>query len=171
MLPKPYLYLAIALAWIASLAAVGLWQHHAGTVGERTLWQAREADELRQANATIAQLQTAYRATERRHADLMATISATYQEQLTNATDQHTTDLAALRAGTLRLRDRAARQSPACDRVPETTAAAGGRDGDPGTELSGAAAEFLLGLTNRANRIVEQLTACQAIVRADRARD
>lgn len=166
---KPYLYLAIVLAWVASLAAVGYWQNGAGHVAERSAWMERENDELRQANVEIIRLQAAARAQEQRQAELMATISITYQEQLTHETAQHRADIAALRAGALRLRDRAAIKNTDCHPVPETPAAAIGRDDLPGAELSGAASEFLLVLTSRADNLARQLAACQSVIRADRA--
>jgi len=59
--------------------------------------------------------------------------------------------------------------TPACaDPVPATSAGTTGRDGETRAELSPDAAEFLIGEASRADKIVEQLNACQAVLVQDR---
>ena len=52
----------IVLAWLLTIAGVGIWQRSDGRVAEREAWQARENADLRAANAAIARLQTEARA-------------------------------------------------------------------------------------------------------------
>lgn len=169
MVPNPYILLAIVAAWIASLAGVGIWQNHAGATAERVAWQAKEGKELIAANALIVVLETQARAAERAHATAISTISTTYQGKLTHAETQRKADVAAARSGAIRLFDPGASAQSACaSGGGEAVTRAGGRDGGEGAGLSPDAAEFLLSEANRADAIVEQLTSCQAVVRADR---
>ncbi len=47
------------------------------------------------------------------------------------------------------------------DKVPDTTTPAGGRNGETRARLSERTGEDLISLATRANKVVEQLTACQ----------
>src|SRR3990167_5928169 len=62
---------------------------------------------------------------------------------------------------------------PACpplagDAAGSPPAGASGRDGAARAKLPDADARFLLSEASRADRVVEQLTACQGVIRADR---
>ena len=72
--------------------------------------------------------------------------------------------IADLRAGTLKLRNRFT--CPA-----KATEVAGSSEGDNGTSeagLLGADAEFLISEAERADKVVNQLTACQNVLKAER---
>jgi hypothetical protein len=94
----------------------------------------------------------------------LSQIDQTYQDKLHEQDALHARDLAAVRTGALRLRDRAAK----CPVEVQSGASTGSGDGEAGAELSVAATEFLLGEADRADRLVHQLDACQAVVEADR---
>ena len=162
-------YLIIALAWVTSLVAVGAWQNSAGHVAERSDWQGREAKELTAANAAIKSLEEAARATERSHSAELATIATNYESKLSDATKQRSADLAAIRAGTLKLRDPATSIRSCGDPMPGIATSPGVGDGRAAGELSQRASEFLVGEASRADSVAEQLAACQQVVRGDRA--
>lgn len=177
---KPYILLGLVIVWIGSLAAVGWWQYDAGKTKERDGWQKRENERLAKANAKIIELEGKVRETERRHAEAMADASKVYQGRLKDADEKRKRDIAAALAGQRKLQFSAPGGRPggseACP--PGTTASR--RDGGTSTELRGAPGSDiqvtlppkitadLYDLAHDANKVVEQLTACQAIVRADR---
>lgn len=98
-----------------------------------------------------------------------AAISENYQEQLEDEKQKTAALIAANRAGAFRMRDPNAVACPPHGGIqPETSTSTGGRDGAAPGELSGAAAEFLLGLAGEADSVARQFAACQAVVRADR---
>ncbi|HEX7116256.1 MAG TPA: lysis system i-spanin subunit Rz [Steroidobacter sp.] len=157
-----------ALWWLWS--AVDKAGYERGVSEERAKWVARESEELAAANALIEKLQREARAAEQAHAKELAAISKRYQENLRNVEKARDAHIAALRAGALRLRDP---EAPACESacgggVSEASAAAGGRNGPAGGELSAEASEFLLRLTAEADEVARQLQACQEIIRSDR---
>ena len=166
---NPYVIIGLLVAWGASLFGVGWWQNDAGHVAERTTWQARENGELRTANATIKALQEQARKDEQTHAAALAAVSTDYERKLSDANKQRAADVAAIRAGTLRLRDPNPTGLRACGGLAaQVGAGTGRRDGPEGGELSEAAAGFLLEFASDADDVARQLTACQAVVVKDR---
>lgn len=166
---KPYVIIGLIVVWVASLAGVGYWQNEAGHIAERTTWQTRENGELRTANATIKALQERARKSEHDHAAALSAVSTDYERKLSHANKQRAADAAALRAGTLRLRDPDPTGLRACGGLgAKIGAGPGGRDGAQGGELSDAAAEFLLDLASDADDVARQLEACQEVVVKDR---
>jgi hypothetical protein len=166
---NPWLLLGVLLLWLASLVAVGSWQREDGATVERSAWQGRENAELRTANGRIRELEEGARHEEAAHALALQEKSAAYERKLIDEQDLHARDIAAVRAGARKLRDPGATtRCPVRSDAAQAGPGAGERDGEAGGELSPAAAEFLLGEASRANAIVEQLTACQAIVIEDR---
>ncbi|MBF3800036.1 lysis protein [Burkholderia pseudomallei] len=98
---------------------------------------------------------------------LVTQISTDYERKLNDAKSQADRDIAAARAGALRLRDRAA----TCGNQPSESATgpgAGVSADTGGAELSLPATEFLLSEAGRADEIVLRLNACEAVVRSDR---
>jgi len=167
---NPYLIIALLITWGASLAGVGYWQNDAGHVAERTAWQTRENTELRLANTKVLTLEEGARKTEQDHSTALAAVSTDYERKLQDANDQRSRDVAAVRAGSIRLRDPGSPGLRACGNPPGQTATApGGRDGAQGSGLSEQASEFLLGLTGDADDVARQLSACQRVVIEDRA--
>lgn len=169
LLPNPWVLLGIVLAWAASLGAVGYWQHEAGVTSERDTWQGKQIAELKAANAEIARLNDKARETEHQHALEINAIGVKDAKDRAALEAQHRDDLARVRAGTLRLRI-----AGACPKRPDPgpaaearPAPAGGDDSTAG-ELPAAASNDLLDLTADADRNTIQLTACQAVIEADR---
>lgn len=164
---NPWTILGIVAAWLLSLSAVGYWQNQAGHTAERVKWQARETTELVTANREIERLNNDARAEERRHAESISNIATGYERKIEN--EKHKTDvlIADLLAGSLVLHD-PGRQGAGASETGPTLPAAGERDGEAGTGLSAEASRFLLEQAGRCDAIVEQLTACQAVVISDR---
>jgi len=166
---NPYVILALLVAWGLSLVGVGAWQRHDGKVTERAVWQIRENDEIRMANSKIRSLEEGARKAEQDKAIALATISTDYERKLSDANKQRAADAAAVRAGSLRLRDPSATGLRACGSIAtETATGTSQRDGGTAGELSGAASEFLLDLANEADDVARQLAACQQVVIEDR---
>ncbi|WP_035052656.1 lysis system i-spanin subunit Rz [Andreprevotia chitinilytica] len=115
----------------------------------------------------LADAQTHARALEHDAADQMARIGNRYQEQLRDETTRRDRLITDLRAGTLRLSVPIRTASTQC--LPATTDTGPGSDGAALAELQDAAAEFLIHLADEADRVVDQLDACQAVIVADRA--
>lgn len=169
-------YLIIALVWIASLIAVGAWQRIDGKTVERSAWQARDNAELIAANSAIKAMEEAARKSEQDHAEALDTIATRYEGKIQDATKQRTADLAAVRAGTLRLRDPAAAIKSCSDPMPGIAASPGVGDGRAAGELSGEVngilssetAEFLVSFASDADKIATQLQSCQAALLEDR---
>ena len=128
-----------------------------------------ENTQLAAANLRITELQEALRRAEAAHAQSMHQVSSQYQEDLKHVQTSHDATLAAVRAGTVRLH--APVKSCPTDRGGATSSAgasSGGRNDAARAELSAEASADLVRLASDADVIVHQLTACQAVVRADR---
>lgn len=164
------LLVCIGVALVAALVyAYGRQQFGLGEQAERSAWLARENTALTTANTRIKTLEEKARATEHQHGQDMAAASAQYQKDLTHEKATRDRVIADLRSGALRLRvPVTCAISTAGDSTAAAGASAAGRDGETRAELSGAAAEFLVGLASEADEVVHQLTACQAVVTADR---
>jgi len=166
---NPYVLLAAGGFW--AITTVGAYQsgRTRGIESERLVWQTRENLQLQAANQKIRELAEQAREAERTHAEANAAISDYFQGELQNEKKRHDADLAAVRDGGFRLRDRySAAICPGPDRVPETAAPAERHHGAEGAELSRESTIFLLGLASEADQIVMQLQACQAVIAADR---
>jgi hypothetical protein len=94
-------------------------------------------------------------------------IDQNYRTKINEKDSQHQLDVAAVRNGTLRLRDSAATCRAADEQVPTGTSVSGA-DGAGGAELSPAATEFLLGEADRADGQALRVTALQQVVADDR---
>lgn len=156
-------------AVVGAIYAYGQQQFGLGEKAERSAWLTRENTSLTKANARITELEGQARAREREHAQDMAAASAQYQKDLKHEKAAKDHAIADLRSGALRLRIPVACTKGACGSgatAPGTSAS--GRDGETRAELSVEASEFLVGLASEADEVVHQLTACQAVVIADR---
>lgn len=166
---NPYNIIALLIAWGLSLAGVGWWQRNDGETVERSAWQARENAALIAANGKIKTLGEDARKAEQDKALALTAISTDYERKLSDANKQRAADAAAVRAGSLRLRDPSASGLRACGGFPtEAAAGTGQRDGGAAGELSAAASGFLLDLANEADDVARQLVACQRVVIEDR---
>lgn len=166
---NPYAIIALLVAWGLSLAGVGMWQHRAGVVAERTTWQTRENAEIRAAGQKIKALEEDARQTEQDKAAALASISTDYERKLSDANKQRAADAAAVLSGSIRLRDPSSPSLRSCGSFPaETAAGTGQRNDGAAGELSAAASGFLLDLANEADDVARQLATCQRVVIEDR---
>lgn len=161
---------SLAFAAKSYLAGVERTAHARGVAEERGRWQARETSELTQANALIVRIGANYAAQQARHAEEVNSISQRYQKDLRHAQTSFDADLAAVRAGALRLRDPGG-TATACKGsddhpAPSAAAAAGGSDAARGKELSDQAAEFLLSEASRADALVDKVSRLQDLARS-----
>lgn len=177
MIPLPYRIAIVAALWLSSLVAVGLWQRHDGIATVDAKWQAREAKQQAAAAARYRTLYDAYRKAEQDNAAALAAISTKLEKERTDATRQHAADIAAIRAGAVRLRDPGAAAMPACRGATAETGSGPGRsDGAttgelsaaPAGLLSGQTSEFLVDLAADADDVARQLAACQQVIINDR---
>jgi len=165
-LPSPYILLAAGVALVLSTFTGYMY----GAKHERTAQIAeRQAERLRMADASVKLIEATnakVREIERESASRSADTSAEYQRKLKEKEHEKDRAVAAVRAG---MRSMFVNVTPgSCTNdVPGPSPALGGRDGSGRAELSGAAAEFLIGEASRADKLAEQLTACQARVAQD----
>lgn len=160
---------AIAVGIIFAISAYNGWLINIGKTSERAEWLKRENTELTTANARIKTLEDEARAAEQSHGKAMVAASTQYQKDLSH--EQATKDgvIADLRSGARRLRiELAAAKATGGSATAQAGAGPGRCDGGTTAELSESAAEFLVGLASEADTVVHQLTACQAVVTADR---
>lgn len=165
---------AFLFALAAGIGLGAIYLHHSGYKAGAASVQAQwDAQKLADANAyaqALAKADAQARQQQTQWEQKLAAASTQYQEALRNVETKHTAALAALRAGTLRLRDPgAATGQDGNGAVPNAATGAGRRDGGTSGELSGPSSEFLLGLAAEADEVAERLGACQAVVQADRA--
>jgi hypothetical protein len=164
MIPNPWVILGIVLTWVASLAAVGLWQRHDATAACEAKHLAQDNAALTAANATIERLNREARQTEQEHAATLAAIGATYAHEREDLEVRRRADVAAARDGALRLRIPSSSPAPSRSGAPEDTAPAAGSHDPAQGELPGAVAADLLALADDADIVATQLTSCQAVV-------
>jgi prophage endopeptidase len=165
---NPWLLLGVGIAWLASLAAVGTWQREDGALAEKTAWQAKEVAELAAANAEIQRLQAAATRDHRQHELRLAAVDTELSKSRRSLEERTRNDRRAARDGSERLRIPGACPPANVDREAAATPAPGRSDGAADAELPGPLAAALHDLANEADAIVEQLTACQAVVLSDR---
>lgn len=164
-----YLYL-IAGAFVLAALAWGVRSiYQSGREAERKVWEQREAKITADANEKVRLAQQRLIAQERAHAAALTEVSADYQRKLQENVNAKDRVIAGLRDGSRKLFV-SARCPNAGGVVSGAPAGAGGRDGDARAELSGSAAEFLVAIASEADAVVRQLSACQAVIAADRKR-
>jgi prophage endopeptidase len=165
VIPNPWVILAVVLAWAGSLAAVGTWQRHDGAAATKAAYEARDNAALKAANDKLQRLQAEKDQYEHAQAAALVLIDTKHQEELADAEKRRAADVAAARAGAIRLRDPGVSVPSHCDAVPDAQPPAGERDATETAGLSREATEFLLGFANDADAVVAQLSSCQAVVR------
>lgn len=158
---------------LVALIAVGLGGdylgHERGVKEERLVWQTRESKELADANTKILALEEKARADERAHAMKLAKIAAEHQQEIADAQVQKDRDVADARAGRIILRIPAPCKDSSGGVTPGASATPGVGDGGAAAELPHETTADLLALADDADAVTRQLTACQAVIRADRS--
>ena len=169
-MPNLWILPAFALALIGAVLGGEYDGHARGVNSERVAWQAKANNELASANAKILQLENDARVKEQAHANALAVIATNYEQELQHAENTRKADVAAARSGALRLRDPGTTAQQTCGSATgQAATGSGGRDGQAGGELSPELTEFLVSEAGRADAIVQQLGACQAVIVSDRA--
>lgn len=158
------------------VAAITFYNHHVNGLideavsKERKMWQAQAALDEKAAMKKINDLTAEYRAKEREAEARISELSLTYQKASENAIKQHATDLAAVRAGTIKLRDPGTSGTSSCPSgTAKTPPSPGGNNDGSITELSPEATEFLLVLAYEADTIARKLATAQEVIRAYQA--
>lgn len=155
---NPWVILAIVIAWVASLAAVGSWQNDAGVTSERAKNLAKENAQLVAANKEIERL----RKIEQVGASQIITIGDDHARNIAALEAQHLRDLDAVRTGALKLR-----VAGACHPAVgpgEVPAAAAGSNAATTGELPPEITRDLLKLADDADANTIDLGTCQAAV-------
>ena len=174
LLSKPAMYVAAALALMGALA----YAHH-------TIYAQGAADKERELTAAYAARDKKAQAlADARIAELTAQAAAekaqhvAAQDAITNrlkgvqiAYEKTKADVAARVAAGYRLRDSYASSTAASciGGVPDAAASTAGNNATGGGELSEQLTGFLLSEAERADKVAQQLQACQAVVLSDRA--
>lgn len=172
LIPKPYLILGLVAILIAS---------HFGALmfGRNIANNAAKAKLQKETQAKLVQMQSLMeenmrlsnevRAIESAHASKLASFSQAYQEQLQNVRLEKDKFISSVRAGTIKLHiPKTARPFGNNTAGAQINASASRCDASAESELPRDVAEFLYGEASRADAIVNQLQACQAIVLEDR---
>lgn len=169
MMPNPWIILALTLAWFSSLAAVGHWQHGAGEVAERVIWQGKQTKELVATNSEITRLQKSVTDNKKISDASAFEISKHYQVELENVSTEKAKFIAGVRNGSIVLRQpRSVPSAPTEGAARESGTSSSGCDETSGSELQEETSEFLYTEASRADEIVEQLQACQDLLVSDR---
>lgn len=170
----------IADAWLIAIAVVvaiviGLAWYAAGELVQHgrdlqdAVWQKRENQQLVDVQAKYVELNDRHRALERSWAQHFADVSAEYEKEKADDLAKTNRVIADVRAGARKLLVPVTFCNEARrGLVPSAAASAGQRDGGASAELSGPAAEFLIGLAGEADAIVRQLSSCQALLKKER---
>lgn len=172
MLPNPWVIVAALIALAAAGAGgsyVGWHLRDASAQKERVAWEKTRKDEAVQAANEIDKAQRSARAAEYQAAQDAATDAAHYQKVIDDAHAIRDRDVAAARAGALRMRVPGGCRPLQADGGGGAAPAAGG-PGDHGAadaELPREVAGDLSKLVHDANDVVDQLTAAQARIRFD----
>lgn len=158
----------VIVGLLAALIVAVLYGMELGEDRANARWLVKENKEVAAANDKIRALLTERREKEAAHTKAMFSVDAKYQGERDVLKNETNRLRAAIRDGSLRLRNHTRGESPSGGAPSEALASACQRDGEAATQLSAAASEFLVELTGEADEIVKQLTACQEVIEADR---
>jgi hypothetical protein len=154
---------------IAGLLGAAIWFYHQGRSSEQLIEARDDNAELLAAQKRIQELENEVRQQEHDHSVEMANIDQQYQKELNDGKKRSDSFIDDVMSGRLRLWDKHARcGKDTGSAVSEATTSASVGDGTTGAELSEELERFLELEAGRADEIVIQLTACQAIIRDDR---
>ena len=167
MVPNPWVIIAAIIGLLAASIVGYLKGSHDGKVQIEALWQTREAAINAQAANKISEAAARVAAIEHAHADEINAVDTKYQTKLREKENALALALNAAKYSGLY----AHTTCPAVSGNPTggPVAPSGIGDGSPRVKLPDEDARFLLSEADRADKIVEQLTACQAVIRSDRS--
>ena len=169
-MPNIYFAGLFAVLILSGLAGSYLKGRSDGSAIATATYAQRDVKAAADYQAKETALQNEYRKKETEWAGKSAAVSKKYQRELANAETSKLAALAAVDAGTLRLRlTDSAGCTPDRGSTAEIASAAGRRNGDSeGRFLGKADSAFLVAEASRADAIVTQLSACQAVLASER---
>lgn len=170
---------ALAAVVAIVIGAVGAWKlqelrKEAGIAKYEAVASQAKADleSLRaDASAILAKKEREAREKERRNVELTAANQVQYEQEKADREKTHQADLAAVRSGALKLRDKYAKQNSSCGirlSGTEIGPSVPGPDEGGGAELSREATEFLLGEADRADQLAARFNKCVRQLKIDR---
>lgn len=163
---------ALVFAWTQYTAKLEKAGYDRGVKDTQADYALRDNKQLREALVAQAAAEKRANAAEAKAAAAQTLATTNYQKGVKDANDKTASRLAAVDAGTLRLRDPG--QIAACPSVSDSagkTQAASpvpGGNGQTGGNLSTAASQFLLSLTGEADQLARQLALAQEVITSDR---
>jgi hypothetical protein len=169
LIPKPYFIIGVVVILISThFSAMMFGRSIANNAAKAKLQKETEAKlvEMRVLLAENVRLNNEVRAIEASHAEKLASFSQTYQEQLKNVRLEKDRFINGVRSGAVKLRFPASTSNGKTNTQTSNTTLR--CDATSGAELPREVTEFLYSEASRADEIVEQLSACQSIVREDR---
>ena len=139
-----------------------------GVKNERTRWELVESKKMAALGEKIMQLNNKKYDIEQQRVKEMADLTANYQQEIKKNESKANAVLANVRAGAIKLRIATVRPASCAGAGSETGASIRIDSKETTAELSQQSAEFLIGQASAADQVVDQLTACQAQLLADR---
>lgn len=153
---------------VLGIVAVAWWFYHQGQKSEELVDVKEDNTILARTLDRLHELEEQVRQQEHDHSVEMAEIDKVNQKELTDARAKSGAFIDDVMSGKLRLYDPHARCGRPNSNTGETVASPSVDHGATGAELSDEVERFLELEAARADEVVIQLTACQAILRADR---
>jgi prophage endopeptidase len=154
-------------ALLIVLGLTGTYLHHKGFAEGSAEVQATFDKHLLQDQQALEAANAAERVKEQKHAQDIAEADQRRQEAIQNVKDEYEKLIAGMRADAIRVRNN---RAAVCAGIPASATAASASSSDAGatSQLSDADAQFLLHIGEQADEVVEQLSSCQAILKAER---
>lgn len=172
LIPKPYLILGLVVILASSHFGALMFGRNIANNAAKARLQKETQAKLVQMQSLMTEnlrLSNEVRAEESAHASKLALVSQTYQEQLQNVRLEKDKFISSVRAGTIKLHiPRSARPDGNYPALGQITASASRCNAPAESELPRDVTEFLYSEAGRADEIVNQLQACQAVVIEDR---
>jgi len=165
---RAVIYLVVAGAFAAFCFSAGHHVEHLARVAEVTKMKEQQAEALAAANKAAADAQQAARNTEEKRVADMSALDAQYTKEMNDAKANADRVIADLRSGAVQLRQRFTCKPGSTSATGKAGASASLGVGQPACGLSAEDAGFLVSEAKRADSVVVQLQACQAIVKTDR---
>lgn len=161
----PFCRIAAAIAILVALAGGVYAVRHHGVMAERARWVTKTAAADAAWQKKIDGLNAENRAAEQTYRANIAVVAEKFTQEQENAKTENARLRAAVRAGTLRLRDPHITEQSCPPATGQATPAASRSDDRAPGELSREAAEFLFGLASEADALAEQLAYAQQVIR------
>ena len=161
------------VAWNSYTSGLDKQGYDRGVAETAAVYEKRDNEKLLAATTRVHELEGQARAKENNHARALVAIGTKLSQEKANAKSESDRITADISAGRLVRRDgafQARTRSPGGDGGPvgATPTGTGGSDGGAACELSEAAQRSVLEIGADADKVAEQLAACQAVVTEDR---